>query len=744
MVDGHDDVPEFVAHTPNAAGMWHELVDHLTSVGTLAEEFAGRFGAGEWARLAGLWHDLGKADPAFRDYLVAANAGGKARSPGIGHSAAGAALAADAGLEPLAFVIAGHHEGLRSKDKLKDRLKQAAGDAGSQEARALLSALPELAAPTDERSTLPQMLADADRSEGPFCLELLIRMVFSSLIDADRLDTEAHVHPAQAEKRQSPAVSVSELLARLRARHEKAVAERAFDPVSATREEIRGLVVDRAAQHEPGLFTLTSPTGSGKTLTVLEAALAHAERHGLERVVFAVPFISVTEQVAKECRDVLDMDGDAVLEHHSNVPAEKDDDDRSQHQTALRHRLATENWDMPVVVTTTVQLLESLFSNRPNACRKLHRLAGSVIVIDETQSIPWRLVDPAAGMLWQLTKHFGSSVILSTATQPRFGELPSLARRQVAPTELLGEPERWSPQFERARVRPLPGQVDWDDLADEVIAGADEAGQALVVLNTIADAEQVAGLLAGYPGVQLLTTRLCPAHRRDVLAGVRSDLVSSRPVILVSTQLVEAGVDVDFPVGFRAMGPVPSVAQVAGRVNRHGRAPMAELVVFDPVDGHLPPGEYTTGTAICRSFLTRGEDLLAPATVDAYFRELRVVQEAELVALGIDERRRHLDFPQVAEKFRMIADDTVGVLVPYRDFDPATVEPPDSRRQARAVMRRLQPYMVSLRRTIYDQAVTDGLTAEMPGLPVRRWVGDYDRTTGLVTNGDSESKATIW
>lgn len=741
MAGEHNGVPALVAHTPNAAGVWHELVDHLTAVGELAGEFAGRFGAGDWGRFAGYWHDLGKADPGFRDYLIAASEGHTVRSPRIGHSAAGAAVAAEVGLEPLAFVVAGHHAGLPDSFHLRGRLAEASTDPGVQEARSRLADLPALAPPEDVVSTVPSALAEVDSSEVSLCLELVTRMVFSALIDADRLDTEAHMNPGRARGRRHAKVTVAELLGRLRNRHQSVVADRSQDPVSVARAEIRDFVVERATRSAQGLFTLTSPTGSGKTLTVLEAALAHAERHGLGRVVFAVPFISVTEQVAKTCREVLDVDGDAVLEHHSNVAV----DEEIQTGGSLRRRLATENWDMPVVVTTTVQLLESLFSNRPTACRKLHRLAGSVIVIDETQSIPWRLIDPATGMLRQLTEHFGASVILCTATQPRFAELPSLTRRRIEPTELLGEPERWSPRFARAVVRSHPERVDWDDLIEEVIAGAGDDGQALVVLNTIADAEQVAGLLASYPGVRLLTTRLCPAHRRSVLAEVRDDLVSSAPVVLVSTQLIEAGVDVDFPVGFRAVGPVPSIAQVAGRINRHGNRSTAELFVFDPVDGHLPPGEYKTATSICRSFIAAGRDLLDPATVDDFYRQFLQAQKAELGTLGIDGLRRDLNFPEVAARFRVIADDTVGVLVPYDGFDPSTVPHPESAGEARAVMRRLQPYVVSLRRELYERAVADELTAEVPGLPVRRWVGGYDeKRTGLVIGGDNDLKTMVW
>ncbi len=469
---------------------------------------------------------------------------------------------------------------------------------------------------------------------------------------------------------------------------------------------------------------------------MLEAALAHAESNSLDRLVVAVPYISVTEQLASVLRAVVDDDGDMVIEHHSALP----DQDGGQSEAAIRHRLATENWDSPVVVTTSVRLLESLFANGPTACRRLHRLARSVIVIDESQSIPWRLLDPTTMMLRQLTEDFGSSVVLMTATQPPFERLPALGRSRS--TELLDDHRGLFNSFNRVTCEITVGRPGWDDLADEVAARAEGAGgQCLVVLNTIADATDLFERLRSREGSALLTTRLCGAHRRAVLADALARLEHGEPLVLVSTQLIEAGVDIDFPVAMRAVGPLPSLAQVAGRVNRHGLRDGGRLVVFDPADGRLPPGEYKTGTTITRSLLAAGIDPLSLDATTTYFRRF-LTDVSDLDPLGIDDLRRSFDYPSVAEKFRLITDETESVLVRYGNFDPDDYPPTDDSRELRRRVASLQPFTVALRRKTLDRARTDGLVLNVTGLPYGLWVGGYDSTTGVLLHDGSAAE--VW
>lgn len=726
--------PEFVAHSPNGAGEWHLLADHLNSVGALAGEFAASFDGSTAAELAGLLHDLGKADPRFRQYLIDATEGVDSTSPGIGHSAAGAMLASEAGLTHVALAVIGHHSGLPALRDLKGKLAGAAHDAGTVDAIGLW---PAPAALTDGSGrSLPRWFG-APSVDRRLRLELFVRMVFSCLVDADRLDTEQHFAPHLASAR-LPTAPLSVLSKRFHSRREAAIQARAADPVSERRGRIRRSVIDSARALRPGIFTLTSPTGSGKTLTAIEAALEHAEVNSMRRIVFAVPFISVTQQTANVLRGVLDEGDLSVIEHHSAFRP----DESTQESMLIRHRLACENWDAPVIVTTSVRLLESLFSRRPSDCRRLHRLARSVIVIDESQSIPWTLLDPASFMLRQLVDEYGATVILMTATQPPFERLSALRDRPEGVIELLPGHKEDFAAFARTRLEVMPGRPAWDEIADRVRLAADaNRCQALVVLNTVADAERLFRLLAG-TDVVLLSSRLCGAHREEVLATVEHRLANGLGIVLIATQLIEAGIDVDFPVGFRAVGPVPSIAQVAGRVNRHGRRTTGTLTVFDPRDGGMPPGEYKMGTGISRDMLARGVDLLTVDATRIYFDRLLQGVASGVDPEGIAVCRQRLDYPAVDDRFRMIDEETVGVLVPYGDFDPAALVPPSSAAEARRLLRELQRFVVSVRRDIYERALKESIVRELEGLPIGSWEGGYDPDTGLVPHAGPGSE--VW
>lgn len=731
-------VPAFVAHTPGESGSWHSLTDHLIGVSERAGVFAGCFGAGAIGALCGLWHDIGKADPRFREYLIAAHEGRPANSPGMGHSAAGALLARERHLDLIPSVIAGHHSGLPSVPELKETLAMAQQDPGSLAALAAGSELEKIEFNGTMDDLVPDWIGKPSSTPTDLRSELLTRMVFSTLIDADRLDTAQHFSPS-VESHRATGPSMTALLDRLRARRSALLSPRSNDPVADLRSSIRDQVVEKLRSATPGVFTLTSPTGSGKTLTVLEGALEHAVQCGLSRVVMAVPFTSVTEQVANVYRQLVDVDGDAVLEHHSAMASTSE----GQTPSEVRRRLSTENWDASLVVTTTVRLLESLFSNRPSDCRRLHRLANAVIIVDETQSVPLQLIDPSIRMLTQLAEDYGSTVILMTATQPPFRALPAM--REVAPpVELLELDSIQAAAFHRCAIEVMPGEPSWDEVASAVQSSVNDTnGQGLVVVNTIADAEKLFERMKYVEGVEFLSTRLCSAHRRDTLARVSERLDNGSPVVVISTQLIEAGIDIDFPVAYRAVAPVTSIAQVAGRVNRHGlQGRTASLVVFDPMGGGCPPGEYATGVSITRSLLQEGVDLLSNEARMLYFERIYGALAVKLTERGIDRLRARHDFPEVAVRFRLIENDTESVIVPYGQLDVERLAIVQVERFGRSVAEALQPYTVSLRRGIYDKALTDGLLDSPPGLPIPLWVGGYDDWTGLMLHDGS--KAEIW
>jgi CRISPR-associated endonuclease/helicase Cas3 len=399
-------------------------------------------------------------------------------------------------------------------------------------------------------------------------------------------------------------------------------------------------------------------------------------------------------------------------------------------------RLACENWDAPVIVTTTVQLFESLFSNRPGACRKLHNIARSVVILDEAQTLPLRLLAPILDMLQQLADHYGTSVVLSTATQPAFQTNQYLeGLREVH--EIVPEAERYFALLKRVDygLPALRERWSWERAAGEMR----RADTCMAVVNTKGDALSLLDALGDETALHL-STLLCGAHRRDVLGEVKRRLEAGEPCRLVSTQVVEAGVDVDFPMVLRAVGPLDSIVQAAGRCNREGRMPTGRVVIFEPDNGHLPGCAYRTATETARAILkSPAADLHDPSLYRQYFE--RLYGAVNLDAEGIQERRERFDYPEVAKRFRLIEDETVPVVVRYaprgRDVSEVTALLEEVRLStgiARQVLRRLQPYMVNLHSRLIAGYQAKGLVSEIaPGL--WEWRGDYDPVRGVGTDG---------
>jgi CRISPR-associated endonuclease/helicase Cas3 len=718
-----------VAHSPNAAGQWHPLPDHLSATGRRAGSFAAAFGSALAGELLGLLHDCGKLGPRWQCYVKASAAGLNPAT--VDHKHAGAWLLARWGLHSLAPVILGHHGGMPDRAEVAMRLH---AEPNADQLTAMRRTVTELGVqpPADPSALLPGVFrpVSEDDAGGWRRFEMWLRMLFSCLVDADHLDTAAHFRPGGHPVWES--VSMAELAARCAAGVRRSVAERRGDPVAAARTALHAEVVAHA-EDAPGWFELTAPTGSGKTIAAVDFALRHAAHHGLRRVVAAVPFVSVTEQIAGVYRGLVEHEGGAVvLEHHSGMLTAPGSGGGGSGRWA---RLAAENWDAPVVVTTMVQLLESLFDNRPGRTRKLHNIVGSVLIIDEVQALPWRLLDPTLDVLRELVRGYGCSVVLTTATQPPLdmvGSVGGVARRQLAD-------RHWFEVFAGTTVRVELDPLDWDAVAARVATETGQhGGQYLVVLNTIGDARALTRGLAGVAGLTHLSSRLCPAHRGDVLAAVAADLAAGRPCVLVSTPLVEAGVDIDFPGGARAVGPAPAIAQVAGRVDRHGLRGGGALLVFDPSQGHTPPGEYALGTRITRDLLRTGADPLDPATINAYYQRLIRATADKLDSLNIQAARSVLNFATVARRYEVIAEDTTSVLVGYGPFRPERLTVPDDPLRRRQMLRRMQRFTVEVRA---EEAVrcADRIEERAPG--VRIWRGDYHPVYGLVTDLPIEERS---
>ncbi|MGQ9688435.1 MAG: CRISPR-associated helicase Cas3', partial [Desulfobaccales bacterium] len=703
------------AHSANGGGEKHCLKQHLQEVAHLAKKFADKFQAGPWGCLAGLLHDVGKINPAFQDYLD----GKTIRGPD--HSSAGAVLAGRRNYwDCLAFLLVGHHGGLPSFPDLKQRLQEKSSE----------PAILEVCRKAEHLVTLPEP-PPLPPLTSSLQVELFLRMLFSTLVDADFLDTERHFNPEKSEVREKP-YDPAALVRLLRADQRRKFAEVEPNALNLARHEIYQACLEAAAR-PPGIFRLTVPTGGGKTRSGLAFALEHAVRHRKHRVIVALPYTSIIDQTAQVYRDIL---GDEyVLEHHSAVMPSESDADFLQDQWA---RLAAENWDAPIIVTTTVQLFESLLAHKPAACRKLHNLAQSIIILDEVQTLPTPLLAPILDVLQQLVDRYGVTLVLSTATQPALtdADSPYLKGLKGEIREIVPDPARYFQALKRVTYeRPLEAWP-WERLAQEMR----RAPQCLAVVNTKTDALALLDALDD-PESLHLSTCLCMAHRREVIAEIKNRLNPEKPRLcrVVATQVVEAGVDLDFPLVLRALGPLDRIVQAAGRCNREGRlAPeQARVIIFRPEAGKMPQESYRSGSDIAASMLNRADvDLHAPAIYEAYFRQLYQVVNTD--EKKINELRVHLNFPEVAARFRLIENDSVPLVVRWpRENSPvegllAQLQTQGGVKggEGRLLLRRLQPYLVNVRRRVLDDYQRQGLVRELP-LGLWEWLGNYHEVRGL-------------
>lgn len=670
---------------------WHKLRRHLEDTAELAERFAQTYAPG-WGRIAGLWHDAGKYQRAFQEYIREdPDAHVKSR---VDHSSVGALIARERRAAFVAFVVAGHHGGLPNGDDLRNRLETK--KALLQNARA--DGLPRWVE-EQQIPAIPEWLqATGDRA----LVSLWTRFLFSALVDADFLDTE-RFYAGGKERDIGRRPALDEMKARLDAHLERMMAGAERTNVNQMRARVLQ-ACRKAAECEPGSFTLTVPTGGGKTLASLAFALSHAVKHQLSRVIVVIPYTSIIEQTAQEYRKALG--DDAVLEHHTNVDVDKE---------TRTNRLASENWDAPVVVTTSVQFFESLYGNRPSRCRKLHRIAESVVVFDEVQTFPIDLLAPVRHVLEELTTHYGSTTLLCTATQPALleGTREVIAAPEQEFGEVSGRYEILMPVSEEA--------TNWGVLSVELRSHE----QAMAIVHRRDDAQQLADLVGG--DCLHLSARMCAAHRSVVLAEVKRRLAAGESCRLVATQLVEAGVDVDFPEVYRAFAGADSLAQAAGRCNREGKGHGRLHVFFPPTKP--PRGILRTAERVARTMWREGSlKLTEPGTFLDYFARLYGLAEQDTRAVMAAEREQR--FATVADLFQMIPQSGEAIVAPYGDWERRVA---DIRWNgiSRDRMRRLQRFIVNLYRQEIDalfqagalERVEDAFWVVNPGFRVydERW-----------------------
>lgn len=685
----------YFAHSGKAAdgSDWQSLPDHLEATARLAGELGGRIGLPLSARMAALFHDFGKYDPAFQRRLQG--------DPAVAeHSTAGASLllsraapgAQTIAAELLAHAILGHHAGL--PDATGSAAARSDRIAAFRRHDPIPPGITE-AAEVDLAPLWPELRAKVRPQHAGFDLSVAGRMLFSCLVDADFRDTEAFYDQLEGRQHDRSWSVLADILPDLRARFDAHVAglPKGGD-LNPLRSEILAHIRAGAAL-PPGLFTLTVPTGGGKTLASLGFALDHAARHGHRRIITAIPFTSIIDQTAATYRNLL---GDVVLEHHSAI-----DSEATGQQGRDKLRLAMEDWAAPIVVTTNVQLFESLFAARPSRCRKLHNIAGSIIILDEAQSLPRALLLPVLRMLEALALHYGCTIVLCTATQPAFDSAQLRQGLPLAGRELAPEPEALARRLRRARI------LDGGEMADPaLIEGLRGTPQAMVIVNSRRHALELfqAAQEAGLEGLVHLTTRQYPAHRRRIIAEIKARLAGERPCRLIATSLIEAGVDLDFPCGWRAEAGLDSLVQSAGRVNREGCRPVEDstLTLFRAPD-HPPHRQIAPLAEAMRATAARygAGRLLDPAAIRDWFERVYwregpermgqpLVDHFVCASTGTD-----LPYRGMADAFRMIDSPLLPVIIPRDDEARRAVARlglPDI--PSSALARALQPHAVGV------------------------------------------------
>lgn len=712
---------------------WEPIQDHLARVAARAEEFCAGFAPG-FGQALGQLHDLGKYQPKFQAYLraCAAAEGESTAESKEPHSIVGAVWACEqytaseeqrtAGML-MAFAIAAHHGRMRDPNDLRESIARGK----KRFADALSNGLTLPDASRILPGALPAWVGDTK------AVGLGVRMLFSALVDADMLESEAW---EQGHQRAMPNVPLEALLEVLET---EIAAKRAGDAArqgrAAELAALRASVADdcRAAAGQPaGRFRLTVPTGGGKTLSGLRFALHHAIHNHLSRVIVVIPYTSILEQTVEVYRRIFDaIDPNAVVEHHSSLDPDKE---------TQQHQWACENWDAPIIVTTSVQFFESLYANHKRPCRKLHRVAESVVLLDEVQTFPLELCDPIQQALDNLTKYFRTSVVSMTATQPLL--------RQDGEREIVSAPEKlYAPMRERYTLEWLgdpASAVEWEVVA----ARAQREERVLIVVHARKDAELLAKML-GEDCIHL-SARMCAAHRLRVIDEIKKTLKATGPCRVVATQLVEAGVDLDFPVVMRAFAGLESLAQAAGRCNREFGPVPGRFVVFR-AQTEPPKGTPRAGlSAALQFYLDRRLDLHDPDVFPLYTQ--RVLQDRPRDPGNVLGCESALDFEDAANKFKMIDNAGAGVVVPYgAGWD--RVQQVRREGPSRNGMRSLQRYTV----TVYDrelrklrgEGLVERLFERAEGEPEDKqetWVvrGDlrpmpYDERFGLTVEEEDDS-----
>lgn len=710
---------------------WQTLKEHLLQTAELATKYADKFHAKELGYVVGLMHDIGKYSKEFQERLE-----GKCNK--VDHSTASMqeifiqyskykALA-----KIMAYVTSGHHSGL--PDAGTENLE------GSLECRK--NKLVKEYCAYKKEITLPNLdcvkLPLKKTKDIAFSYYFFIKMLYSCLVDADYLDTENFI---REEKGRGQYASIHELLNSFNRYMEEKIFSVDKTKVNKYRQAILNNCIIKA-QSGQGMFTLTVPTGGGKTLSSMAFALNHAAKNGMERIIYVIPYTSIIEQNAEVFRNIFGDDN--VLEHHSNFQFE---DDEYKQDTSERLKLASENWDMPIIVTTNVQFFESLFSNKSSKSRKLHNLSKSVIILDEAQMLPIKYLKVCLLTLCELVNNYHSSIVLCTATQPNLNT-NNLLPENTKLEEIVDSPQLLYEQFKRTNIISI-GETDDDKLADKLV----EHYQVLCIVNRREHARLLYERLKDTGKTFHLSTKMYPLHRRKVLKEIKTRLLKGLECRVIATQLVEAGVDVDFPVVYRSIAGIDSIAQAAGRCNREGKRDCSEVFVFIPLEKHgQPPREIEINVSEAKSIFRHYEDPLSIEAINKYFELLYDIRNTDQkdILRSIKERSRLLDFPfaEISREFKIIENDTLAIIIPCNDECKSIIRQLEYAPYTYKLIRQLQPYTVNVYKNEVKKLLENGaiypVDKEKIFFAITNMAKFYDDNTGIISDNDDLLKSLLF
>lgn len=699
-------------------GTVQTVLQHLEGTATLARSFAECFNSGDYGYFCGMLHDIGKYSKEFQKRIHGA-------SQKVDHSSAGAKEAMNLYGEKfgklLAYCVAGHHSGLldygtaaSTEGTLYARLKNKLEDYSAFRKEVDLVAA----------QTLSMPIAPIEGNIG-FSLSFFIRMIYSCLVDADFIDTETYMNNELKSRGHYHTTSY------LNDVFNQYIASLVFSPtkINMRRSEIFKRCMD-VSKSATDLYSLTVPTGGGKTLSSLAFALNHATVNQLERIIYVIPYTSIIEQNARVFKKALGEDD--VLEHHCNYQFENADTENMQ-SIKERIKLASENWDVPIVITTNVQFFESLFSNRSLKCRKIHNMAKSVIIFDEAQMLPFQYLRPCLLAVSELVKNYGSTAILCTATQP---SINGLLPESIQPIEIMDNPSQLYEDFKKVKV------TNKGEMEDETLAGElNGLDQVLCIVSTRKHAKEIYNRLNDEHKYHL-STLMCPAHRQKALDEIRQRLKDKHPCRVISTQLIEAGVDVDFPVVYRSIAGIDSIVQSAGRCNREGNLESGNVYVFKPVSEFANAKGYLARTAkVAEMVFRKYPDPISLEAIRYYFEQLYAIEGEEaldgknvLECFESGYRQLEFDFQTAAERFKLIDSNTYSIVIPYDEEARKLINQAQYSKFPLSLARKLQRYTVSIYEYEYKALIETAVikTINDSYIILDNYEKNYDTSTGLV------------